>query len=327
MLVYATNCHMDTSLYNKRDFFNFSITNIPFLSSNIPSSPAYGVFISQFIRYARAITKYTYFVLKARRLSDKLLSQGYVCDRLTSSQRKFDGRYRGLVIHYDVPLSRMNVEARLETPSIAKYGEDFTVSLTGINRTDEEQLIHGTVSCKPENYAAEELGRIKFKDIDGIIPPKAEDGKVSLEVVVTVDDYMGRLHDGCYISVVGVIFNNTTLQASLIERTIRLIKPDLKVEIVEDSIEVNKDFYVIVSFTNPLNVPLTDCEIDIDAKGISIQDAKAMKPGKVGPRQEFSHQIKLKARNPGFRRLGAVFNAAEMYDIAGNTWLYVTRSN
>ena len=42
-----------TSLYDKRDDFNFHITNFPFLSRNIPSSPAYGVFISQLIRYAR----------------------------------------------------------------------------------------------------------------------------------------------------------------------------------------------------------------------------------------------------------------------------------
>ena len=32
-----------TSLNDKRDFFNSHITNLPFLSSNIPSSPAYGV--------------------------------------------------------------------------------------------------------------------------------------------------------------------------------------------------------------------------------------------------------------------------------------------
>ncbi|KAK3094161.1 hypothetical protein FSP39_024851 [Pinctada imbricata] len=107
MLSYDTDGHMNTSLYDKRDDFNFSITNFPFLSSNIPSSPAYGVFISQLIRYARASTKYTDFVLRARRLSYKLLSQGYVCDRLTSSLRKFYGRYGELVIHYDVPLSRM----------------------------------------------------------------------------------------------------------------------------------------------------------------------------------------------------------------------------
>ena len=35
-----------TSLYDKRDDSNFHITNFLFLSSNIPSSPAYGVFIS-----------------------------------------------------------------------------------------------------------------------------------------------------------------------------------------------------------------------------------------------------------------------------------------
>ncbi|KAK3093854.1 hypothetical protein FSP39_021096 [Pinctada imbricata] len=54
MLSYDTDGHMNTSLYDKRDDFNFSIINFPFLSSNIPSSPAYGVFISQLIRYARA---------------------------------------------------------------------------------------------------------------------------------------------------------------------------------------------------------------------------------------------------------------------------------
>ena len=34
---------LHTSIYDKRDDFNFHITNFPFLSSNIPSSPAYGV--------------------------------------------------------------------------------------------------------------------------------------------------------------------------------------------------------------------------------------------------------------------------------------------
>ncbi|KAK3088233.1 hypothetical protein FSP39_016454 [Pinctada imbricata] len=103
---------------NQKDFFananddvfdwtHRSHSNFPFLSSNIPSTPAYGVFLSQLIRYARASTNYTDFVLRARRLSDKLLRQGYVCDRLTSSLRKFYGRYGELVIHYDVPLSRM----------------------------------------------------------------------------------------------------------------------------------------------------------------------------------------------------------------------------
>ena len=96
-----------TSLNDKRDDFNFHITKFQLLSSNIPSSPAYGVFISQLIRYARACSSYECFILRAMRLSNKLLGQGYVKERLKSSLRKFYGRYGDLTKQYEVPLSGM----------------------------------------------------------------------------------------------------------------------------------------------------------------------------------------------------------------------------
>jgi hypothetical protein len=40
-----------TKFYDKRDDFNFKIINLPNMCSNIPVSPAYGVYISQLIRY------------------------------------------------------------------------------------------------------------------------------------------------------------------------------------------------------------------------------------------------------------------------------------
>ena len=52
-LEFDTNDILTTQLYDKRDDFNFFIVNFPFIDSNIPESPAYGVFISQLIRYAR----------------------------------------------------------------------------------------------------------------------------------------------------------------------------------------------------------------------------------------------------------------------------------
>ena len=60
---------LHTSIYDKRDDFNFHITNFPFLGSNIPSSPAYGVFISQLIQYARACSSFGYL---AERLKSSL---------------------------------------------------------------------------------------------------------------------------------------------------------------------------------------------------------------------------------------------------------------
>ena len=95
-----------TSLYDEHDNVNFHITNIPFLSRNIPSSSAYGVFISQTTRYARACSFYECFILRAVRLANKLLGQGYVKERLKSSLRKFYGRYGDLIKQYGVPLSQ-----------------------------------------------------------------------------------------------------------------------------------------------------------------------------------------------------------------------------
>ena len=58
--------------------FNLHITSFPYLSSSIPSSTAYDVFISQLIRYARACSSYECFILRAVRLSSKLHGQGYI---------------------------------------------------------------------------------------------------------------------------------------------------------------------------------------------------------------------------------------------------------
>ena len=51
---------LHTSFYDERDNFNFHITNFLFLSSDIQASSAYGVFVWQLIRYARACSSYVW---------------------------------------------------------------------------------------------------------------------------------------------------------------------------------------------------------------------------------------------------------------------------
>ena len=53
---------LSTRLYDQRDDFNVPIVNFPFLRSNTPYGPAYGAYVSQLIRYARASSKYQGFV-------------------------------------------------------------------------------------------------------------------------------------------------------------------------------------------------------------------------------------------------------------------------
>ena len=51
LLSIDANKHLHTKLYDKRDDFDVHMVNYPFLDSNIPLSPAYGVYIAQLIRY------------------------------------------------------------------------------------------------------------------------------------------------------------------------------------------------------------------------------------------------------------------------------------
>jgi hypothetical protein len=62
---------------DKRDDFNFEITNFPNMCSNILASPAYDVYISQLIRYARANSNYSDFQKRHLHLRNRLLDQGY----------------------------------------------------------------------------------------------------------------------------------------------------------------------------------------------------------------------------------------------------------
>ena len=95
-----SNNRLYTKLYDKRDDFDFHIVNFPFLSSNITSSPSYGVYISQLIRYARCCSYYDDFGYRHERLVDRLLSQGYEVKRLRNSFKMFYGRYPDLIGKY-----------------------------------------------------------------------------------------------------------------------------------------------------------------------------------------------------------------------------------
>ena len=87
--LYIDNGKLTTRLSDKRDDFNFPIVNFPFLSSNIPSAPAYGVYVSQLIRYARACSNYQDFMERGKVLTTKLLNQGYQKTKLVATLKKF----------------------------------------------------------------------------------------------------------------------------------------------------------------------------------------------------------------------------------------------
>jgi len=99
------NLTLTTKLYDKHDDFNFSVVNYPFLDSYIPSCPAYGVYMSQLIRYSKTCNTYQDFLHRDVLLTRKLLSQGFIETTLRSTLKKFFGRYHHFIPPYRVAVT------------------------------------------------------------------------------------------------------------------------------------------------------------------------------------------------------------------------------
>ena len=77
--------NITTKLFDKCDAFGFHIVNFPFMSSNIPSAPAYVIYAPQLIRYTHCCSNYSDFLLRHRALVTRLLSQGYKVNHLSNT--------------------------------------------------------------------------------------------------------------------------------------------------------------------------------------------------------------------------------------------------
>ena len=106
-----------TKPYDKRDYFNFSIVNFPFICSNIPAATAYGVHISQLLRYSRAGGSYQDVLDRSLLLTRKLLNTGFLVVQFKLLLRKLYGRRHDLADRYGISVSLMttNMSHLLQT--------------------------------------------------------------------------------------------------------------------------------------------------------------------------------------------------------------------
>ena len=99
-----SNTPFHLSVYDKREDFSFRIVNFPHMDGNIPANPAYGVCISQLVRYVRICTSKLDFIRRLRWLSSRLLHQGFKSMLLRKSFTKSSNAtvllLRRMALHY-----------------------------------------------------------------------------------------------------------------------------------------------------------------------------------------------------------------------------------
>ena len=87
--------------------FTFRIVNFPHMDGNIPANPAYGVYISQLVRYTRICTSKVDFLNTLRGRSSRLQQQGFLTNLLQRTFTKFFNRHGLIVVKYGATLREM----------------------------------------------------------------------------------------------------------------------------------------------------------------------------------------------------------------------------
>ena len=109
------NGFVSSTIYDKRNDFNFDIVNFPFVYGDVPRHASYGVYISQLIRFARVCNHVADFTVRNKCLTAKLLQQGYRYHKLRKTFSKFHRR------HYEkVQVGKDQEKAQSEKDSHSK---------------------------------------------------------------------------------------------------------------------------------------------------------------------------------------------------------------
>ena len=107
-----------TAVFDKRDSFNFHIVNFPHMDGNIPSGPAYGVYVSQLVRIGRICDSCNSFFTRHHHLTCRLVKQGFLYDKLVTSFKGFCSKYPEIFSKFKVSI-RQHVEDGICLPTVA----------------------------------------------------------------------------------------------------------------------------------------------------------------------------------------------------------------
>ena len=91
---------ISSSIYDKRNNFDYPIVNFPHLCGNIPNKSSYGVFIGEAVRYARGCLRFDDFRSRTLTLSSKLKKQSFSSKGLRLAWTRFCNSHILLIQKY-----------------------------------------------------------------------------------------------------------------------------------------------------------------------------------------------------------------------------------
>ncbi|CAG5134108.1 unnamed protein product [Candidula unifasciata] len=194
-------------------------------------------------------------------------------------------------------------------------GGSFIVGLRIKNNSQQKRTVNGRIAVSTMYYTGITADTLKSEPFLFQLKPGEE--KVQ-KVEVTQDEYDGHLKDGCMIDVTIMAHVEETNQNFAKKEDYRLHKPHLAAKSPAE-VNENEEFKVDVSFTNPLNVTLTQCSVTVD--GVAIR--RTFPQGNVPPCATFSASLPVQPEKTGQGEIIIIFNSKQLEDINTSCPIFV----
>ncbi|CAG5128120.1 unnamed protein product, partial [Candidula unifasciata] len=190
-------------------------------------------------------------------------------------------------------------------------GASFDVGLSMKNNSTQTRTVKGRISVSTMYYTGINADKLKSEPFTVVLKPGTEKEQ---KVVVTQDEYDGKLKDCCMLDVAILAHVEETDQYFTIKENYTLRKPHLSVKAPAEAV-VNKEFKIDVSFTNPLTSSLTECSVTIDGVAPAIKFPQ----GSVAPSGTFTATLPITPTKVGRQEVICIFNSKQLEDINTST--------
>jgi len=208
-------------------------------------------------------------------------------------------------------LRHFDVTFTLDPPVRVMMGQRMTVPVIVLNTSSETRTIQTNI-CTRSSYYTGNLGPYLKRSSKVLVlePDQLETLTLSLDPL----DYEEKLVDMAFIKITVSGFVKETGQSFADEFDFRFNKPWMNIEAHE--MKVGEKSEASFSFTNPLDVPLTDCFFTMEVSG-SVRPRTIRIDREVRPREVFTYTQAFVPRSGGKRRLLATFASRQLVDVLG----------
>ena len=211
---------------------------------------------------------------------------------------------------YDTPSTQQDVFVQLFDLERCSFGKPYKVVIDIHNKSNQERTVKVVLSSSSVFYTGVKAHLIK-KGSGQFKLKGNEEEKFSMEI--TPEDYMTRVVDMCFMK--NFVFQVWLKQIRLgLEDDFVLEKPDLKL-LMKDGLRAGQTFELEICFTNPLDIKLTKGVFTIEAPG--VVKTQEIDFQTINPGENVRAVVPLEARNRGKTTMMVVFNALELFDVAG----------